>query len=92
MLFPKLTKLILVLILHLGLLVAEILLLRLDDHMELSLFALDLFYEFLKVRNLLEILDLLRSNLLVKQVLLFLVSDLAFKLTLTHEHSLRIQI
>ena len=74
--------------LHLGLLVAEVLLLGLNDDMELCLLTLDLFNELLQVSDLLEVLDLLRGNFLVQQVLLFLVSDLIFELTLPHYGSL----
>ena len=42
--------------------------------------------------NLLEVFNFLRGDLLVQQVLLFLVSDLALELALAHEHGFRIQI
>ena len=84
MLLPHVAHLSLMLVLHLGLLVAEVLLLSLNDDVELGLLALDLLDEFLEVGDLLEVLDFLRGNFLVEQVLLFLVSDLAFKLTLPH--------
>ena len=38
--------------------------------------------------DLLEVLDLLRGNLLVEQVLNFLVSDLIFEFALAHKSSL----
>ena len=72
------------LVLHLRLLVAEILLLGLNNNMQLGLLALDLLDQLLQVGYLLEVLDLLRRDFLVQQVLLFLVSDLVFELTLPH--------
>ena len=72
------------LVFQLGLLVAKVLLLGLDDDVELGLLSLDLLDQLLQVGNLLEVLDLLRCNLLIQQVLLFLVSDLVFELTLAH--------
>ena len=71
-------------VLQLRLLVAKVLLLRLDDNVKLGFLSLDLLYELLEIRDLLEVFNLLRGNLLVQQVLLFLVSDLVFKLALTH--------
>ena len=91
--FPQVTQLSLMLVIQLRLLVAKVLLLSLDDHMELGLFTFDLFDEFLQVGNLLEVLDLLRCDLLVEQVLLFLVSDLVLELALAHVcRRFRIQI
>ena len=81
---PNVSELGLVLVLQLGLLVAEVLFLRLDDDVELCLFTLDLLDQLLKVGNLLEVLDLLGGDLLVEQVLLFLVSDLVFEVSLSH--------
>ena len=71
-------------VLQLRLLVAKVLFLRLDDHVKLGFLSLYLLDELLEIRNLLKVLDLLRGNLLVQQVLLFLVSDLVFKLALAH--------
>ena len=71
-------------VLQLRLLVAKVLLLRLDDNVKLGFLSLDLLYELLEIRDLLEVFNLLRGNLLVQQVLLFLVSDLVFKLALAH--------
>jgi len=87
-LLSEVTHLILVLLLHLSLLVAEILLLRLDDDVQLRLLALDLFNKLLQVGNLLEVLDFLRGDLLVKHVLLFLVSDLPLQLALPDQNCL----
>lgn len=42
--------------------------------------------------NLLEVFNFLRGDLLVQQVLLFLVSDLALELALPHKYGFRIQI
>lgn len=81
---PNVSELGLVLVLQLGLLVAEVLFLRLNDDVELCLFTLDLLDQLLKVGNLLEVLDLLGGDLLVEQVLLFLVSDLVFEVSLSH--------
>ena len=69
------------LILKLGLLVSEVLLLCFYDHMQLSFLTLHLLYKFLQVGNLLEVLDLLRSDLLVEDMLLLLVPDLILKLS-----------
>ena len=80
------------LVFQLGLLVAEVLLLGLDDDVKLRLLALDLLDELLEVSDLLEVLDLLRGDLLVEQVLLFLVSDLVLELALAHSGRLGIQI
>ena len=71
-------------VLQLRLLVAKVLFLRLDDHVKLGFLSLYLLDELLEIRDLLKVLDLLRGNLLVQQVLLFLVSDLVFKLALAH--------
>jgi len=87
-LLSEVTHLVLVLLLHLSLLVAEILLLRLDDDVQLRLLALDLFNKLLQVGNLLEVLDFLRGDLLVKHVLLFLVSDLPLQLALPDQNCL----
>ena len=88
----QIAQLCLVLVLHLGLLVAKVLLLRLNDHVQLCLLTLHLLNQLLQVRNLLEVLDLLGGDLLVKKVLLFLVSDLVFQVPLTQNARLGIQI
>jgi len=75
-----------VLVLQLGLLVAKILLLSLNNDMQLCLLTFDLLNELLEVSDLLEVLYLLRGYFLVEQVLLFLVSDLVFKLSLAHKN------
>ena len=79
MLFSEVSELVLVLLLELGGLIIEILFLSLNDHVELSLLALDLLDEFLEVGYLLEILDLLGGDFLVEDMLLLLVSDLVLK-------------
>ena len=78
--------------LHLFLVIVKVLLLCLDDDSQLSLFSLYLLDQLLKVGNLLEVFDLLRGDLLIEYVLLFLVSDLVFKLALAHKNCFRIQI
>ena len=80
------------LVLKLGLLVSEVLLLCLYDYVKLSLLALYLLDELLQVGDLLEVLDLLTGDLLVEHVLLFLVSDLVFELTLSDQGDFRIEI
>ena len=72
--------------LHLFLVIIKVLLLCLDDDSQLSLFSLYLLDQLLKVGNLLEVFDLLRGDLLIEYVLLFLVSDLVFKLALAHKN------
>lgn len=83
-LFTHVLQLLLVFVLRLRLLVAKVLLLSLNDHVQLCLLSLDLLNQFLKVCNLFEVLNFLRGNLLVEQILLFLVSDLVFELALAH--------
>ena len=80
MLFPEITHLVLVFVLQLGRLIIEILLLGLNNHMQLSLLSFDLLNELLKVSYLFKVLDFLRSNLLVKHVLLLLMTDLVLKI------------
>ena len=92
MFFSHFAKLSLVLVLQLSLLVAKVLLLSLNDDVELGLLTLDLLDKFLKVGNLLEVLDLLRGDFLVEQVLLFLVSDLVLKFALANELSFRMDL
>lgn len=82
MFFAHVSQLGLVLVLQLGLLVAEILLLSLNNDMQLSFLTFDLLDELFKVGDLLKVLYLLRGYFLIEQVLLFLVSDLVFKLSL----------
>ena len=91
-LLSQITQLSLMLVLKLGLLVSEVLLLRLYDYVKLSLLALDLLDELLQVGDLLEVLDLLTGDLLVEHVLLFLVSDLILELTLSDQGDFRIKI
>ncbi len=86
-LFAHVSHLGLVLVLQLGLLVAEILLLRLNNDMELGFLTFDLLDKLLEVGDLLEVLYLLRGYFLIEQVLLFLVSDLVFQLSLAHKNS-----
>ena len=62
----QVTKLCLMLVLHLCLLITKVLLLGLDDDMQLCLLTLDLLDQLLQIGNLLEVLDLLRGDLLVE--------------------------
>ena len=66
MLLSHVSQLCLVLVLQLGLLVSKVLLLGLNDDVQLCFLALDLFNQFLQVSNLLEVLYLLRGNLLIE--------------------------
>lgn len=82
--FSQVSQLGLVLVLLLSLLVAEVLLLSLNDDVQLRFFALDLLNQLFEVGDFLEVLDLLGGDLLVEQILLFLVSDLVLQVSLAH--------
>ena len=79
--FADFSDLVGVLLFELLLLVAKVLLLCLNDHRQLCLLTFDLLDELLKVGYLLKILDFLRSNFLVQNVLLLLISHVRFDVT-----------
>ena len=70
-----------VLLFELLLLVAKVLLLCFNYHSQLCLLTFDLLDELLKVGYLLKILDFLRSNFLVQNVLLLLISHVRFNVS-----------
>lgn len=73
--FFELSELVLVLHFLLLMLVQKVLLLSLDDHGKLRLFAFHLLYKLLEVGYLFEVLNFLRGNFLVEGKLTFLASD-----------------
>ena len=87
-----LSQLRLMLVVKLRLLVGEVLLLGLDDHVKLGFLSFDLLDELLKVGDLLEVFDLLGSDLLIQHILLFLVSDLILELPLANESNLGVDV